>query len=564
MHEQSAPTSGAASLRSRLTLWFGSLALFTLLSAGFYVGHIAIEKMTAAEGAAMHASAATVANALATGLREREDEIYLLSRSSRLASGNLDAVEVLQSLERRKEVHQEYAWIGVADTDGTIVQATGGMLVAQSVRERPWFKSALKERYAGDVHEAVLLAKLLPGHPSGEPLRFVDFAAPIVGANGQTVGVLGAHLHWSWVTGLVEDAVSGRRGLQQTDILIVDRTNHILYPERLTGESVPDTSPAQHLDYEVIHWPDGRDYLSSEVKINAKTHADLGWRLVARKPLDIATRPIRDLSGQLLLLGVLAALLFALLAYHLARRLSRPIEQLAQAARQVESRQAMPQFPTGRQVREIAQLSQSMQSMTRSLLAKEQELAAINSTLEATVIERTQALTEANAELARLAAQDGLTGLANRRRFDERLTDAFLACKRYGRDFSLLLLDVDHFKQVNDTHGHPVGDRVLKQVAKLIGESLRATDFVARYGGEEFVVLLPDTSDRTTSLGVAEKLRAAIAAAPVAEVGHITASIGLSITRAADQDPWQIVGRADAALYQAKAAGRNRVSMAPD
>jgi diguanylate cyclase (GGDEF)-like protein len=121
----------------------------------------------------------------------------------------------------------------------------------------------------------------------------------------------------------------------------------------------------------------------------------------------------------------------------------------------------------------------------------------------------------------------------------------------------VLLLDADHFKQVNDTHGHPAGDAVLQQLAHLLNENTRAVDFVARYGGEEFAVLLPHTPGGEGSMAAAEKIRAAIAAADFPEIGHMTVSIGASVWNPADTHAHAIVERADKALYQAKGAGRN-------
>jgi diguanylate cyclase (GGDEF)-like protein len=131
--------------------------------------------------------------------------------------------------------------------------------------------------------------------------------------------------------------------------------------------------------------------------------------------------------------------------------------------------------------------------------------------------------------------------------------------KRTGRGFSILLLDADHFKKVNDNYGHPVGDAVLQQIASLITQNTRATDFVARYGGEEFVVLLPNAPSVTEVMTVAEKIRSAIESATFPEVGCMTMSIGSSDWRAEETHVTDLIQRADEALYNAKASGRNRV-----
>lgn len=164
------------------------------------------------------------------------------------------------------------------------------------------------------------------------------------------------------------------------------------------------------------------------------------------------------------------------------------------------------------------------------------------------------------------AAHDALTGLFNRRYFERRLREECAHARRHRRPFALVLLDIDHFKLVNDTYGHEDGDRVLRHVAELVQGHLREDDVSCRYGGEEFVLLLRGTTGPAARV-VANRLRAGLAAKPL-ELGprdeprHVTFSAGVA---AADErnayDADDIVGRADSALYRAKRAGRNRVEL---
>lgn len=165
-------------------------------------------------------------------------------------------------------------------------------------------------------------------------------------------------------------------------------------------------------------------------------------------------------------------------------------------------------------------------------------------------------------ELAHLASRDALTGLLNRRAFLPLVEQEVARCRRYGRGFVLLMADLDHFKAINDRHGHPTGDQVLARAAeRLLGEA-RGTDHVARYGGEEFILLLVE-SDGLEGLEIAERIRAAISRRPFvvdAETRlEVTISLGLAIfpDDAASVD--EVIAAADQALYQAKAAGRDRV-----
>jgi diguanylate cyclase (GGDEF)-like protein len=167
-------------------------------------------------------------------------------------------------------------------------------------------------------------------------------------------------------------------------------------------------------------------------------------------------------------------------------------------------------------------------------------------------------LARQNAWLAELATTDELTGVKNRRRFREDLELLFAQAHRHGLPLSLIMLDIDHFKQYNDTFGHPAGDEVLHWVGSTLKSIVRDHDVVARYGGEEFVVLLPAT-DVGEALEVAERLRSAIASRPWPR-RKVTASLGVAISDPDTQDAAALVDRADRALYQSKQAGRDRVT----
>ncbi|OYQ26125.1 GGDEF domain-containing protein [Pseudomonas mandelii] len=549
-----------ASLRSHLTLWFAGLSLLTLVSVGFYVGQIATEQMKQASGNTLLSTARSAAELLGAQLHERQLEVSLLSRAPFFKHGDLDDPDILSSMELRSQSRAEYAWMGVADANGRVRQAVNGLLVNQSVKERPWFQAGLRGAYTGDPHEAVLLAKLLPGTASGEPLRFIDFAAPIRNAEGQVIGVLGAHAHWSWATRIVDSAVLRKDMTPEVEALIVDHDGKVLYPESLMGQRVADMPVARENHSDTAGWSVGNGYLTSVVAVPTPSSTDLTWYIAVRQPLDIALQPARILFYKLLVLGVIAAVVFGLVAYYLALYLSRPIEQLAKSAHRVQHHQPGVTFPRDHSVREIAQLGQSLQGMTESLLGKERELQEANASLEATVAQRTAALTQANADLLKLATHDALTGVYNRRRFDEKLDECNLLFQRTGRPFALLFIDADHFKQINDTHGHAIGDEVLHQLARVIQDNTRATDFVARYGGEEFAVLLPEVEEPESPEVVAEKIRAAIAAATFATVGHVTVSIGIGLAELSDSNTTALIKRADQQLYQAKWSGRNRVA----
>lgn len=168
-----------------------------------------------------------------------------------------------------------------------------------------------------------------------------------------------------------------------------------------------------------------------------------------------------------------------------------------------------------------------------------------------------KALIESNRRLEELSRTDALTGLRNRRSFDQEFANRFEHARRYNRPLALLMVDIDHFKKINDEHGHQVGDEVLARVASVLRRCTRQTDVAARYGGEEFVIVLPETP-MLEALQVGEKIRSSVAAEPLPM--RVTVSIGIAAMPYSQFNSAQDLLRgADEALYRAKHDGRNRV-----
>ncbi len=221
----------------------------------------------------------------------------------------------------------------------------------------------------------------------------------------------------------------------------------------------------------------------------------------------------------------------------LARSIMTPIRGLAEGARRFGAGDLSHRVPLG----------------------GEDELGALGRTFNAMA----EALAQTQTTLRDLSTRDGLTGLVNYREFHRQVTEEVARCRRYGRPFSLLMLDVDHFKDVNDTYGHLAGDEVLRAVAALIERTVRPADLVARYGGEEFVIVLPETTG-AGAWALAERLRRRVAdltvAVPANGAVSLTVSVGLAVFPE-DADSFQgLLSAADQALYAAKSGGRNRAA----
>jgi|GEM_PF-2822167 len=781
------------SIRTRLTLVFGGLAVLMGLTVTLFVDVTVSHRMTQERGEELHAMALSIGQTLSDDLAQRQSEIVLLSKMPNFSQPGLDAVGARSVLDLALKEIKEYAWIGIAAPDGRVLVASNGHLEGVNVGQRPWFVKGMTSAYIGDVHEALLLANLL-APKADEPLRFLDFVSPILDAQGQVQAVMGAHVHWSLASAAVRKMLPPSAQESGVEVLVTNETGVVLYPrERMGPIQFPrDVSVA---DPRVVTWGDEGSFLTGVATFAPTTKSNVAWRIVARQPVERALAPVRDMQRMIVAVGVLVVLASVSLAYWAAGRISRPVVQIAEAARSIEAGDETASIPDASHSAEIHELSEALRGMTATLIHRRHAVEEANVTLEHRVQERTseladlfnnapigyhstdrngviramndreldmlgygrdevvgklgildllapephaavrermvrlrhgeslqpfdarlqrkdgtllstrlntfgfrdaagtflyartavmdvsqlheaevalrqqQALNEAiihseasgvllyrsdgqcilaneaaaamvgatraallgqnchdtaswrgnglyegmlaalqghasqltlsmvstfgkamdaqvslvplhhddqhmalmvlkdisevmaaNRQLEQMARRDALTQLHNRLAANERLREEFLRMKRSGVEYAVLLIDIDHFKRVNDTYGHEIGDKVLQHAAQLLSAATRTTDFVARFGGEEFLIVLPGTQE-AGARAMAEKVRCALADSSIPPVGQVTLSIGLSMSLGEDANEDVAVRRADMALYRAKQAGRNRVEV---
>jgi len=217
----------------------------------------------------------------------------------------------------------------------------------------------------------------------------------------------------------------------------------------------------------------------------------------------------------------------------------------------------------------------NMRPFSQILQEANEELGKLNLSYEQLTVELKQAkekaekfaheLKTANEQLREMAFRDGLTGLYNHRYFQDLMDNELSRSRRYKKDYSLIMLDLDHFKKINDQYGHPVGDIVLKAVSKVIDDTIRDSDFAARYGGEEFAIVLPETELRGAAI-LAERLRKAIEQLEIDTNGRridVTVSVGVTCYHPSTdkKEKSEILAEADNALYNSKNKGRNMISI---
>jgi PAS domain S-box-containing protein len=383
------------SLRAQLLLWFSGLTLFGVFVSVAYLGYGAVQALRSGELNLLQSAGASAADLLSSNLRERELEIDLLARSALFSKGDLAGSDMRSHLAMRVEAHDEYAWIGVADVNGKVLSATNDMLVGQSVAQRPWFKAGLNSPYTGDIHDAVMLAGLFPESSVTEPMRFVDVVSPIRAEDGELRGVLGAHIHWRWVTRTVKEVLDRSAISKYTRLLIADKDGDVLYPFDLVGKlAFPKETKISSAG--LTQWEDGNSYLTTVVKV-PPTRADLGWQIVLLQPEATALQPIRRLYFNLLLFTLVFLLVLAYVAARFAKHVGQPVEKLLTAALRIGGGDLSARvMDDHRAPEDISRLGAAFNDMAHSLQQHQ-------STLEKTVEERTKSLAASEAELRLLA-----------------------------------------------------------------------------------------------------------------------------------------------------------------
>jgi diguanylate cyclase (GGDEF)-like protein len=351
------------------------------------------------------------------------------------------------------------------------------------------------------------------------------------------------------------DAQQGRATL--VGVLHPEALREILVPAEVDGASVallgrageplvghiavpPPGEPGVH----VVADDDGR-YVAA-----ARPFERFGWTLLVAQDYDVAFAPVSQAVNRALLSNLLVALVSSGLAFAIGAWRMRPILRLADGAQRLAAGDVDVRVSEKGSLGEVQVLAHSFNEMAQKLAENRRELE-----------ERNQALLRANEVLEQLSVTDGLTKLHNHRHFQDHFAREAKRAERGERRLTLVLVDIDDFKALNDRLGHSSGDRVLESVAGLMHASIRETDYVARYGGEEFAILLPDT-EVEGAVALAEKIRLEIASLEVHLSGtapaRVTASFGVA---AFAESAARTFDAADAALYEAKASGKDCVTV---
>jgi diguanylate cyclase (GGDEF)-like protein len=462
-------------------------------------------------------------------------------------------------LEQLKASRPEFTWIGFVSTDGVIRAATGRDLEGQWVADRSWFRRAFSTPVIEDVHGSGQTAA--PEGQASEPFRLIDMGFPIWTTDGRMIGVLGVQLGWQWAVAVHNRILQRATRSGPLDLWLLSRDGRILLGgargERPFTDQMLATMRKNRHGAFVDSMDDERELTGYAVTTAYENSADIGWTVIARKSESEAYAPAHQLAWLIAGLGALMSLVGMVFAGYIASRIARPIRMLTMDADRLGRDPSTTMLPRQSGSREVVQLSSALRSLLRRIGFEQQR----SQQAELRESENAAQFADDLRALRKLADTDPLTNLMNRRAFLGVAGDALAYFQRYDRPLAMLVIDIDHFKAVNDTYGHAAGDAVICRIGELVESAMRTTDKAARLGGEEFIVMLREV-DELSARAFADRLRVVVEETGV-EYGNkpikVTVSVGVALAHATDRDISDTIERADRGLYMAKNTGRNRV-----
>lgn len=431
------------------------------------------------------------------------------------------------SLVRKQ--YQLYQQLLVFDNDG--------VLIAQDpVDDRA---VALPDDWPKQINaRQMIIGDFQAGQTGQDPVLLLG--VPVSSGNDGVLGILGAEIRTRALVEMMQAVLAaGEKKHSGERLSLVDADGRVL----LSTATSEELSPGSSLDLANLSHVSGQ--LSTYVRENGESMvgtltkvAGYPWFVLMEKRRDALFADIERMRNFTLLTVLGLVSVIGLLAYWLARGIISPLRELTVAAGRVAEDDLDVRIPVRRKD-ELGLASRVFNDMVKQLK-------------------------QSRERLEMLSTIDSLTGLPNRKAIMEEFAAVLARYRRHRRAFSVLLIDIDHFKTVNDQDGHLAGDEVLRHVATVLDDQVRKVDMVGRYGGEEFLALLDET-DRETAMGVAERIRNAIAVSHVSYQGKllkVTVSIGVAEISGPRETREQLMDRADKAMYTAKQQGRNRVMLA--
>jgi len=372
------------------------------------------------------------------------------------------------------------------------------------------------------------------------------------------------HVYPMEVDELIETTRIGGDNVNITMLVIFDKQGKILADSR---ESTPIfKQEVDQLGSILLQW-EGENFYTDwqEDQLIAGRPIVLGNQPIGALAVGLSTNSLNSnistLTQQNIILAVLIISIGIGLSILYMRQIIYPLIELTEVTTQMSTGDLTLRAEI-QQKDEIGQLGDAFNQMADAIQEREADFVELASWLEKTIAERTSELIQQNERLEQLAISDPLTQVYNRRFFFELAEKEFERAKRYEHPLAVVILDADHFKNINDTYGHLIGDQILLNLAQICLENIRSVDIFARYGGEEFVVLMPE-ADCKAAVTTSERLREKVIKATLLD-GSIDIMVSISLGTACwdgkqDISLDTLLARADQALYRAKETGRNQV-----
>jgi diguanylate cyclase (GGDEF)-like protein len=468
-----------------------------------------------------------------------------LEKILREGSGHIEKVVAHRRLKdylgsvREKIV--DYQELMLLDLQGTSVATSSDKVTTVKLPEE-WLQRAQANKYTvGSAYWDETLQAAV-----------IVIAQPILNTNERLLGVLVAKLNFHTISKVLLRYAQGEIG----ELYLITKDGFLLVSSRSIPGKFLETKLANNTTTKLFSQEgEPNAYLGyhNQAVVGAlKSMSELGWGVVAEKERVKAYAQIVRLRNFTLALVVGMLFFIGLAAYFLSLSLVRPLNRLTSGAGKVASGDLEVDVPVSSRS-EVGYLTEVFNDMVARLRQGREELAAINETLR-----------QKNFELHEISIRDSLTGLYNRKHLMETLDKEVSRSQRHNHSFSFLVVDIDHFKKYNDTYGHLAGDEVLRRLASVFTGSIRSSDYAARYGGEEFIIILPETGIEQ-GVEAAERIRTKVAEEAFAGEGElikVTISVGVSSYPENGEDAESVIRNADAALYEAKELGRNRVVLA--
>jgi len=656
------------SLRAQISLASGGIALLLSLALSYFAAEDSRQQIEMAEGESFMRRAQSSLDVLDRGMFERSREIQNAASLDEIREANISIERKREILERLQSTFNAYAWIGICDEKGIGLVGTGKYLEGKDLSKRPWCGQGRDRAYLGDMHDALLLSKLLP-NPSGEMFYLVDVAAPVIDKKGRLQGVLCGHIFWKWAEEVLDSKKTPGK-----DIFLLTKDGLVLSGPEAARSEMAKLAPLTMQEikqsdksggYLIEKWGNGKTYLVGYAKSSGyRDYPGMGWVSLMREDVTQAFAPVRELRQRILMMGIVLGGLFAWLGWLMAGRIAGPITRISQAADKLAGGNLTYDVPAQQGDGEVAHLSTAIHNMIERLTVEisqrrkaeegmrlsakvfennseaimiadaQHKVVSVNrafteitgyaedevlgkdprllssgrqtkefyknfyetlysqdrwrgeiwnkrkngeifpqwSTISVLRNEKGEVthhiavyldITERKKEEERiqyLANYDVLTGLPNRYLLGDRLEQALNLAQRHQTKLAVMFIDIDHFKNVNDSLGHDIGDELLKTVAQRLKACLRRSDTIARQGGDEFIALLGDLNSEDEVTFVAEKMLESLRGEM--QVGEhrlsVSLSIGVSVYPNDGETSVQLLRNADLAMYRAKDSGRNQ------